>query len=96
MPRPADSTVPAVEGSTKRLRASICMIVPHTAMPAPAKISASVRGIRTSTSTSRAVAFSPDTRPDSEMSLTPMRTLATDSSNRAVRAKKYFKTRMYQ
>lgn len=42
----ADSTVPAVEGSTNLLRASICMMVPATAMPAPASMSAIVRGRR--------------------------------------------------
>ena len=46
MPRLADSTVPTVEGSTKWLRASICMSSPQTAMDAPASNRARVRGTR--------------------------------------------------
>ncbi|MNV67364.1 hypothetical protein D3C71_1601650 [compost metagenome] len=46
MPRVADSTVPTVDGSTKWLRASICISSPATAIDEPASISASVRGTR--------------------------------------------------
>ena len=48
-PRPADSTVPAVEGSTKRLRVSNCMSRPAIASEAPANAAAAVRGRRAST-----------------------------------------------
>ena len=47
-PNPADSTVPAVEGSTKRLRVSSCMSSPATARDAPASAAAAVRGSRAS------------------------------------------------
>ncbi|KAG1252685.1 hypothetical protein G6F65_017808 [Rhizopus arrhizus] len=46
MPSVADSTVPAVVGSTKRLRTSICMIRPATASDMPASSKATVRGTR--------------------------------------------------
>ncbi|KAG0758720.1 hypothetical protein G6F22_019563 [Rhizopus arrhizus] len=45
MPSVADSTVPAVVGSTKRLRTSICMIRPATASDMPAS-SKATRGQR--------------------------------------------------
>lgn len=46
MPAVADSTVPAVEGSTKRLRTISCMISPATAMARPESSTAAVRGRR--------------------------------------------------
>ena len=38
IPRLADSTVPAVDGETNRLRASICMIMPVILVEAPTRM----------------------------------------------------------
>ena len=46
MPTPADSVVPTVPGSTKRLRTSNCISSPDSARAAPARRTAAVRGIR--------------------------------------------------
>mgnify|MGYP002651954964 CR=1 FL=1 len=45
-PSPAASVVPTVEGSTKRLRTSICMMRPAIPRDAPVRTSATVRGRR--------------------------------------------------
>ncbi len=76
MPRLADSTVPAVDGSTKRLRVSICMIMPATAIDMPARMIASVRGMRLikRTSVARSVLFAPNSVL-SDTSLTPINRL---------------------
>jgi hypothetical protein len=75
-PRLADSTVPAVDGSTNRFWVSICMIMPATAMPVPERMIATVRGMRETSST--CMAFSPgceDRSDDSDRSPAPIRRL---------------------
>ena len=54
IPRLADSTVPAVDGETKRFRASICMIMPVMLVEAPTRMMATVRGIRLTSRTMEA------------------------------------------
>ena len=45
-PRAAHSVVPVVVGSTNRFWVSSCMMIPHIAIDAPARTSATVRGTR--------------------------------------------------
>src|SRR5690606_31883127 len=77
-PSAADSLVPAVEGSTKRLRTTICITSPAMAMAAPASTSASVRGTRLATKISIARGSAlPESSAKGETSLTPMKRLTT-------------------
>lgn len=86
-PRPADLVVPAVEGSTKRLRTSICMMSPAIAIELPASISASVRGMRLTSSTRSASALvSGEKSVASETLLTPTNRLAMASTRARIRA----------
>ncbi|MNL40415.1 hypothetical protein D3C87_1627600 [compost metagenome] len=87
-PRPADSVVPAVEGSTKRLRTSICMMRPAIAIELPASMSASVRGMRLTRSTRSASALVSGAKSvASETLLTPTNrlTIASVSARRRAR-----------
>lgn len=52
-----DLVVPAVDGSTKRFRTSICMMRPAIAIELLTRISASVRGMRLTSSTRSASAL---------------------------------------
>ena len=78
MPRLAESTVPTVDGSTKRLRAIICMIVPATAIDTPASMIAAVRGMRLASMICAAWLSPPwPNRARGEMSLTPTNRLTS-------------------
>jgi hypothetical protein len=75
-PSAADSLVPVVPGSTKRLRTIICMTRPEIAIEAPARTSATVRGMRLMRRTSPGrPSQPPDSKDASETSLTPTKRL---------------------
>ena len=61
-PRLANSVVPAVDGSTNRLRTSSCMTRPDTAIAEPARRRAAVRGPRLVSSVPRSKSATPTPR----------------------------------
>ena len=87
-PSPADSTVPAVDGSTKRLRVSSCISRPAMASDAPASAAAAVRGRRASTRYTVWASVSPPVSTSrTVMSAAPTKTLARSATTRATTPK---------
>lgn len=73
IPRLADSTVPAVEGETNRLRDSICMIMPAMLVDVSTRTIAIVRGMRLTNNTiDECTSALPFTRSLNENEYTPI------------------------
>ena len=81
-PKAAACVVPVIDGSTKRLRISICIIKPAFAIDMPVRITEAVRGIRLAKKTSRAASSVKSVWIDT--SLTPMKRLLSTKSRKLI------------